>query len=251
MKTYRKTLALLALFFTGLLALWGLERAGVLTERERRLREGRIFPELIDTPPTSIQKVAIERGTTRMVFEQRRCGIGHWQMTEPVDAAADPSRLETLVRNLKDLRKSADSGSITGPTESFELDPPFAKIAIWGTQDSSGGSADRPLATLAIGKSIRGERFVRSNESQEIDVVDAKLLGALDSAPAEWREMAVMGVPTFQVASVLIERPGEAIRAERNRRGQWRLSQPIRAPRQRGQGRKSARGHVVLAGRRR
>jgi hypothetical protein len=39
-----------------------------------------------------------------------------------------------------------------------------------------------------------------------------------------------MGVPSFQVASVTIKRPDQVIRAERGKKGQWRLSKPIHAP---------------------
>ena len=50
-----------------------------------------------------------------MVFERRGTGGERWQMVEPMNVAAEPSRLETLVRNLKELRRSLDAGSMTGP----------------------------------------------------------------------------------------------------------------------------------------
>ena len=111
MNTYRKTYILIGIFFVSLLALLGLEYTGVPTDKERRLRESRILPDLVDTPEASIRKLAIERGKERLVFERRGQGIGRWQMIEPLDAAAEPTRLETLVRNLKELRQSPDSGT--------------------------------------------------------------------------------------------------------------------------------------------
>ncbi len=72
-------------------------------------------PSLIEVPEASVRKVAIERGKERLVFERRGTGMGRWQMVEPKDVAAEPTRLETLVRNLKELRRSLDSGSIAGP----------------------------------------------------------------------------------------------------------------------------------------
>ena len=75
-----------------------------------------------------------------------------------------------------------------------------------------------------------GLRYVRPGESGAIDVADAKLLAAVDQPVAEWRERAMMGVPTFQVASVAIKRGAQVIRAERGRSGRFRLVEPLVAP---------------------
>ena len=123
-------------------------------------------------------------------------------MSQPMDVAADPSALESLVRNLKDLRRSPDSGTITGPAETFGLARPEATIRLW-TGDPSAGSSDRsPLATLEIGKTIRGSRYVRPSGSEGIEVIDPKLLGDLDRPVNQWREQNLMPVPTFQVSRV-------------------------------------------------
>ncbi|MFI5454701.1 MAG: DUF4340 domain-containing protein [Isosphaerales bacterium] len=230
MNTYRKTYVLIGIFFVGLLALLGLEYTGVRTDRERRLSESRILPELVDTPEASIRKLVIERGKERLVFERRGSSIGRWQMIEPVGAAAEPSRLETLVRNLKQLRQSPDSGRITGPAASFGLDPPAATVRLWDDRTGGPAQTDPPIATLAFGKVARGVRFVRPEGTGAIEVADAKLLNAVDLPASDWREPVVMGVPTFQVAAVTIKRPGHLIRAERGRRGRWRLSAPVPVP---------------------
>jgi Domain of unknown function (DUF4340) len=230
MKTYRKTYLLVGLFFTSLFVYWGLEYAGVRTEKERRLREARILPGLIDVPEASVVKVAIERGTERIVFQRLGQGSGRWQLVEPTDAAAEPTRLETLVRNLKDLRKSMDSGSVAGPADEFGLAPPVATVRLWSTAPGDGKTSDQPIATLAVGKTVRGVRYVREGETGGIETADSKLLSAIDLPLVDWREQVVMGIPTFQVASVTINRGGNVIRAERNEGGNWRLTAPVKAP---------------------
>jgi hypothetical protein len=198
MKTYLKTYLLLALFFASLLAFWGLEYAGVRTEKERRIRETRILPELIDMPEESIRKVSIERGKEHLVFKRMGQGMGRWQMVEPKNVAAEPTRLETLVRNLKDLRRSLDSGSVSGPADQFGLAPPLATVRLWGDDR---GSAE-PVATLELGKTVRGARYLRPTLGQQIEVADSKLLAAIDLPADDWREPVLMGVPTFQVAAM-------------------------------------------------
>ena len=165
MNTNRSTYVLLVLFFASLLVYWGLEYAGVRTEKERRLRETRILPALIDVPEVNVREVAIERGSERIVFRRRGQGMGHWQMVEPKDVAAEPTRLEDLVRNLKDLRKSIDSGNVAGPADAFGLAPPVATVRLRTEGTIEGKKPEEPLATLAVGKTVRGNRYVRQGGS--------------------------------------------------------------------------------------
>ncbi len=224
MKTHRTTYILIGLFFASLLAIWGLEYSGVPTDKVRLLRGTRILPDLLETPENSIRKLTIDRGEERLTFERRGKAALRWQMVEPIDAAAEPSRLETLVRNLKELRASLEAGEITGPDADFGLAPPDATVRLWG---EPGGSRAEPIATLALGKTIRGMRYVRPGEKGPIEVADAKLLSAVDAPLVDWREKVVLGVPSFQVARVEIKRPELVIRVERSRSGRWRVSAPI------------------------
>ena len=131
-------------------------------------------------------------------------------MVEPTDVAAEPTRLETLVRNLKELRRSPDSGTITGQSESFGFAPPAATVRLWAGTSPDQDKTSRPAATLEVGKSSRGIRYVRPGGLDATEVVDAKLLSALDLPLTDWREPVVMSIPTFQVTSVKITQGGQA-----------------------------------------
>ena len=175
MKTHHKTYILIGLFFIGLLVLLGLEYAGVPTEKERRLRESLVLPELIDVPEESIRKLAIERGDERLVFERRGQRRGRWQMVEPygrggrADAAGDPgakpqgaAAIARLGRHRRRRRyRSAwllrSRRSDSGPTK-----VPARRRPI------------RPVATLALGKTMRGMRYVRPGGTDAIEVADAR-----------------------------------------------------------------------------
>ena len=159
MKTYRSTFALVGLFFAGLLLLWWLESAGVPTESQRRERMEHILPELLDRPETDITRIEITRDGETLAFERR--GKVRWQMTEPVDAAADASNLETFLRNLKGLRRSPDTGTIKGPAESYGLTPPAAVVKLFGSPTSSAEKTPGPLAVLEVGKTVHDFCYVR------------------------------------------------------------------------------------------
>ena len=228
MKTFRATFALIGLFFAGLLVLWWLDYTGVPTERERMQRLNRVLPELMDTPEAAIHRLEISHGGENLVFERR--GPGRWQMRKPLDVAAEPGPLENLVRNLKDLRRSADSGAISGPAEPYGLAPPEATIRLWGDRTTGPTAQERPLAALEIGKATTGYRYVRAAGSGAIDVIDKKLVAGIDRTVPQWREYSLMPVATFQVAGLAVHRDGLNIQAQRGRGGQWRLTAPIVVP---------------------
>jgi Domain of unknown function (DUF4340) len=229
----KTTFALLVFFFGGLLTMWGLDRAGVRTQWEETRRADRVLPDLVNTPAGEIRRLSIDRGDEHLVLARR--DRGRWQMVEPVDVAAEPARVEALVRNVQDLRKSADAGTITGAADSFGLAPPAAIVRLYGTEQAASGG-DPPLATLEVGKVVGGQRYVRPVGGPGIEVVNARLLRELDLAKADWRQPSMVTVPTFQVESVKITRRGKPgtesreIRAERSPDGRWKLVAPVAAP---------------------
>jgi hypothetical protein len=228
MNSYRPTFALIGLFFAGLLALWWLEYSGVPTEAQRRQRMSRILPALMDTAEAAIDRVEIERNGQTLAFERR--GQERWQMTKPLDVAADSTTLETLVRNLKDLRRSPDTGPITGPGEAYGLAPPSSVVRLFSSAGSRPVLTSGPLAALEIGKSVQGLSYVRTAGTTEIDVVDTKLLSFVDRSPTDWRELNLVPIPTFQVSRLAINRDRMSVSAERGAGGRWRLRAPVTVP---------------------
>ena len=184
---------------------------------------GRVLPALMDTPVTDIRRVEIAREGERIVFD-RKDG-GRWQMTEPVDAAADPSRVEELVRNLKDLSMAPDSGTIAGRPADYGLGEEAVTVRVFGTDLRT------PLAALRVGETVGDLRYVQPDGESGIEVVDARLLAALDEPASEWRDRALFRLPTFQIASLTVTGPGRDLKATRDREeGRWRLVRPFRTP---------------------
>jgi Domain of unknown function (DUF4340) len=228
MKTSRSTYILIGLFFAGLLVLWWLEYTGVLTEAQRQRRQDRVLPGLMDVKEAGIQKVEIDRNGERLTFERR--GRYGWKMSGPINAAADANDVENLIQNLRALRRSPDAGTITEPPESYGLAPAEATVRLWTAGDSNEKPPTAPVAILEVGKAAQNHRYARSDGAGGIDVVDRKLLAALDRSASEWRDKMLAPVPTFQVTGVTVERPGVKLNVERTSGGQWRLTEPVRLP---------------------
>ncbi|MEJ7638215.1 MAG: DUF4340 domain-containing protein [Singulisphaera sp.] len=206
---HRTTVVLLILFFTGLIVLWWADYAGVPTAERRREMAGRVLPALIDTPLADIRRVEIVRDGERIAFD-RKDG-GRWQMIVPVDAAADPSRVEELVRNLKDLGMTPDAGTIAGESTEYGLGKEAATVRVFGADLKS------PLAALRVGETVGDLRYVQPVGESGIEVVDARRVAALDAPASDWRDTALFHLPTFQVASLTVTGPGRDLKATRDR----------------------------------
>lgn len=222
MRRPSSTILLIGAFFAALLALWGLERAGVLTEAERLRRRDRVLPDLVDLDPADVRRVEIVRGDERLVFERR--GPRRWLLADPPGADAAPEEVERLVATLRGLRKSPEAGDVDGPASSYGLAPPAATVRLW--EDPSGP----PLATLELGREAQQERFVRPGPDGAVAVVAARALTAVERPAVDWRETAPVPPRTFPVASLTFRRDGLEATVDRGRRGSWRLTSPVKFP---------------------
>jgi Domain of unknown function (DUF4340) len=215
----RGTYLLLVLFFAGLGGLWYADFSRVPTRSEIAQRSNRVLPSLIDTKPDDLQKVEILGGDQPLIFE-RRDG-NRWQMTAPMDVAADPSKVETLAYNLKELSRRPDSATLEPDLSRYGLDHPERTIKLWGS------ATDAPLATLEIGRASLDRRYVRAGGSDGVEVVDARGLDLLRLPPVRWRDHELFRVPSFEVDAVNLSSGGRDLKLRRGR-GAWHVVEPIR-----------------------
>ena len=77
---------------------------------------------------------------------------------------------------------------------------------------------------------VRDQCFVRPVNASGIEVIEKKLLGATNLPIAEWRQMNLIPVPSFQVSSLRIHRDAMHLRADRGAGGRWTLTDPVKVP---------------------
>ena len=167
----------------------GLVGAGVLRRPDREgaaaAREPRSCPSCSTSPEASIRRLAIERGNERLVFERRGQGIGRWQMVEPLDvggravAAGDPG---AEPQGAAPIARLGQHHRPAGHVRPRLLRPRRSGSGPSGTRAPA--RPIEPIATLAIGKTVRGVRYVRPGGTDAIEVADAKLLKR--RRPAGW-----------------------------------------------------------------
>ena len=215
----RSNFVLLFLFFAALAGLWAADQWKLPTRKDRERAEPRILPELLDAKSDDVQRIEIAGGAKKIVFE--RSDRNKWQMREPVDTAADPGMVEALAFTLKELTKQRDVGHLEGSLESFGLEKPERTISVFGKD------AGKPIASLDLGKTAQGMRYVKSKSSEFVEVVDPKPLASADLAPARWRDRMLVRMPSHIVSTLEITRGKEKFKAERE--GElWHVTEPYR-----------------------
>lgn len=211
---------LLGLFFASLVGLWSLEYARVPTLVERDRKGGRVLHGLLDLKPDDLRKIEILGGEDGLMVFERREG-NRWQMTAPKDAAADPSKVETLAYNLKELSRRPESANLAGDPGQHGLAPPERIVKLWGP------ATDAPLASLDIGLASLDRRYVRPSGTSEVQAVDARGLDLLRLPAGRWRDHEIFRVPSFEVDALKLSGGGHDL-AMRRRREAWHVVEPVR-----------------------
>ncbi len=216
------TYVLLALFFAALLSLWWADFARIPTREEIRRMSSRILPELIDAKPDDLQKIEILGGPEPLVFVRNDDKSG-WQMTSPLNVEADPSKVETLAYNLKELSRKPEAAPISGDPAQFGLATPERVIRLWGDQSV------KPLASLDIGleSDPLGRRYVRATGTKNIEVIDSRSLALLKIATIAWRDHELFRVPSFEVDVVSVQDQSRELKLRRGR-DFWRIEVPLK-----------------------
>jgi hypothetical protein len=213
----RVTIALIVVFFAALSGLWLADYVKLPDRKTRERAEPRVLPGILDTRPDELRRIEIEGGPERLAFERR--DANRWQIVEPINAAADPSLVETLALNLKTLEKSRNVGTLHEDPAKYGLAPPKRTVRLIGTDPK------KPLAALEIGSIVRESRYVRPLGSDGVEAVDAKALAPVELPAIRWRDRALVRMTTFHVDSVDAKGPGRSVRLERDG-DYWRLIAP-------------------------
>jgi Domain of unknown function (DUF4340) len=232
---HRSSIVLFIFFLSGLGVLWWADRAKVKSRRELEDLVDRVVPELVDVTLPEVCRIELipgpgaEPGRAPLVLERRP--DASWQLLKPVDAAADANLVDTLIHNLKDLRQSAEAGTITGGPAPYGLDKPTATLTLFGRGDKGQEGPYLPITSIEIGKKEGRRLYVRPQGGSGIEVVDSVMLEPLTVSAARWRDTAMLHVPSFQVESVDIREaaPVREIALKRDER-RWRLVAPIWVP---------------------
>ena len=224
----RGTTALIVLFFAGLIGLWVGETWCRSPPPPSVDRNKGVHPDvdLINVKSDDLRKIEIQGPSESLVFERREGN--RWQMTTPLNVAANPSMVEGLAFKLKELTRKPQAGTLDGDPAGFGLAPANRRVMLWGQATAA------PIAAIDLGTVSLDRRYVRaSTPGAGVEVVPAQGLEVVDLPPVRWRDREVFRVPTFEVDALQIQAPAGNDRPAQNLQfarslDAWRIVAPIR-----------------------
>ena len=177
-------------------------------------RADRVFPELDED---TIETVEIESNHGHVRFSLVE---GEWRMVEPLDWAADPTAVRSLlgaIANL-DAERTLSLGEVA--LSDYGLDNPLLGVVL---VDANG-----VRFALAVGDAtpLGSKRAVRRGTDDEIILSADAFVAALDREVDEWRSRDVIELAEHDLESIEISTVEDRIRVEQIN-GRWQLIEPL------------------------
>ena len=181
MKSNRTTIVLLVLFFGGLLAMWGLDLSGVRTAVGSRARVA-----LRPARPARHARGGDPPGGDRP--GRRAPGVrpprqGPGPLADaPAQGCRGRARRSSRpwCATSRSCARTPDARTIESGAETYGLTPPAAIVRLYAGPGGGSASSEPPVAELEIGKVVHDRRYVRPVGGAGIEVVNARLLAAVN-----------------------------------------------------------------------
>ena len=215
---------------------------GVYVRQSDHAGLARINPSLLDLLPASadalrdrsllsgtvasIDRLEI-RGGPAGYIQLARNGHGGWRMFQPISARADSATLAALLETLLSSSVSQfvqDSATDLAP---YGLDSRSALTAVLNTD--SGDSSQM----LSLGDPLPNDPrlvYARLQGENSIYAVPQEVRKALLVSPDDLRDRRIPIPPPDALRSVRVEEGESVLEFQRDDSGDWRLTEPVRAP---------------------
>jgi len=166
-----------------------------VSARNRKSSQAGEIPS-IDLDENAITTLEIVRpGNTPIVLSKIDDA---WRVTEPVDATADSSNVESALKRLADLRITRIVAAKPENYARLEVDDEHAVHV-------TAKAGEDTLAELVVGKYGNGVTMVRIDDRPEVFGASGSLRYAFDRELKSWRDRKVVNVDAAKVQSIRFE----------------------------------------------
>jgi hypothetical protein len=211
---FRNTVAIAILFVALGAYLWFVERGKMAAESQKKTLLAAIDKD-------KVTRVTLEYPERRIVVQKTGSG---WRLQEPLDAEADRTAVENLVRAVVEAEvKRTLEGSDLGSPETYGLDKPKVVVTL-GLADGSTAPAIRVGKNTPVGYSA----FVQLSGDSSVKLVSSAFATGMQKEPKDLRNKEILDFSDEEVRKIEIEAPGgdapplEIVRADSG----WKILRP-------------------------
>jgi len=209
----KRSLAVMAVVFAGLLAYVLLVEIGREDEREQQQeRQQQVLP----TDAESMRRIRIEGPKETVELEYRGEGTqGEWFLVAPFQAPADPAAAKALARSAATLSKQRTLESASEDTSQYGLDDPALRITLESAELET-------AAVLRFGGETGSKdgRYLSIEGDDAILIVPSHEFRSLNKGVDELRDKRLVRFSTGAVTGIRIRGEDAAVELVRDG-GQW------------------------------
>jgi hypothetical protein len=167
--------------------------------------------------PAAVNRVEYQVSNTVLAAELRN---HRWRLVSPTPYPANETAIQALLQACAKLRSgvSVPPAEITSLAD-FGLQPPRGRLSIFQ------GATRLELSVGAV-TPVNEQLYVRSDNAEAINVVEASLLKLLPTNPALWRSPHLLDLAETDFNRVRIRNRGNLLVLERSSTGRWSILQP-------------------------
>ncbi len=147
---------------------------------------------------------------------------GMWQLTHPLAADADQSRIDEMLRYL--LEKKVKQTLEATDLAQYGLQPPNIQIELWMEGKS-------PAKTFLIGnKTVNYSVYTKEKSEPHIFLIESSALDDFTKSPSDLRARNVFKFSPDAAAEISIQVSSQAdVHCRKQDEGQWEMIEPVRA----------------------
>ena len=172
-----------------------------------------------------IVSITLHRGGNAVSLENQN---NKWVITQPVNAAADESAVNSIVGDLVSARVERDFPPAGGDLKQYGLSEPAVKLEV----KLKNGETHR--VELGSKDEISLSAYAKIDGSQKVALVPVNLLNDSDKSLSDLRDRLVLGATQYELSSFKIANDGGSYEIEK-KESEWNIKSPVAGPADEGQ----------------
>jgi Domain of unknown function (DUF4340) len=144
---------------------------------------------------------------------------GTWQITAPIEAAADETAVKNLVRAIADCEVKKTLDDVPKDLAPFGLDKPSVTVTVH--------LKDKELPAIRVGKTspVGFSTYLQRADQAKIYLTSSAFKSGMEKQVKDLRDKTILEFKDQDVHSIALQRPAETLQLEKQDSG-WKIEKP-------------------------
>ncbi len=174
--------------------------------------------------PDDVQRVDVTVGDTQ--FQMTRIGERDWQISEPIQARADRSKIRSFVTKINNGKVKEFVDEQPDDLSQYGLIEPATKLVFWTGEAGAESQWSSKGLLLGSTSSVSGQLYAKREGQSNVLAVEPSILADMPATPDSIRMRKVTDIRSWDVDSFSVARAGDVVFEASKEGSQWMLLKP-------------------------